>query len=294
MDDDVGAMCSSSSSTVASKGVDQSARESASESEEQSCSTPPSKCKRYTCIFRKERRKTFPWATDSKRRHSYAFCVRCSRDICMAHGGVKDLKKHKNTALSHSERSTVGALPLSSCYGPVRSSEVLEAEVKFGYFLGEHHLAFNITDHASKLFSSMFPDSAIAKEFKCGRTKATAILRAIAEDAWESIQNAVKDSKYISIQTDETTDLTVNQQMAIMLGFFENSCGAVQCLFFKLEAVPRATAEQLYELINKHFQGSDILNYEHLVGLGTDGANVILGQRNSVMSRLREKHCTSL
>ena len=208
----------------------------------------------------------------------------------MAHGGVKDLKKHENTALhSRSERSTVGALPLSSYYGPVRKSAVLEAEVKFGYFLGEHHLAFNIADHASKLFCSMFPDSAIAKEFKCGRTKATAVLKAIAEDAWESIQNAVKDSKYFSIQTDETTDLTVNQQMAIMLGFFDNSCGAVRCVFFKLEAVPRATAEQLYELIDKHFQGSDILNYEHLVGLGTDGANVMLGQRNSVMSRLREK-----
>ena len=56
----------------------------------------------------------------------------------------------------------------------VRGSAVTEAEVKFGYFLGEHHLAFKLADHATKLFSSMFPDSAITKDFKCGRSKATA------------------------------------------------------------------------------------------------------------------------
>ena len=57
-------------------------------------------------------------------------------------------------------------------------------------------------------------------------------------------------------------------------------------MFFKLEGVERATAEQLYLLIDKHFQTSDTLKYDYLVGLGTDGANVMLGKCNSVMSRL--------
>ena len=123
----------------------------------------------------------------------------------MAQGGVKDLRKHESTALhSRSERSTIGAMPLSSYYGQsVRGSAVTEAEVKFGYFLGEHHLGFKLADHATKLFSSMFPDSAIAKDFKCGRTKATAILKAIAQDAWASIEAALRDSKYFSFQTDD-------------------------------------------------------------------------------------------
>jgi hypothetical protein len=80
----------------------------------------------------------------------------------------------------------------------------------------------------------MFPDSAIAKDFKCGRTKATAILKVIAQDAWGSIEAALKDSKYFSLQTDETTDITVTQKMAIMLRFFDNSCGTVRCVFFQV------------------------------------------------------------
>jgi hypothetical protein len=101
-------------------------------------------------MFRKQHSKTFPWATDSKRGRSYAYCMRCGR---VAHGGVKDLRRHEQTALhSRSERSSVGAMPLSSYFGPVRGSAVIEAEVKFGFFLGEHHLAFKLADHATNVF----------------------------------------------------------------------------------------------------------------------------------------------
>ena len=60
--------------------------------------------------------------------------------------------------------------------GPPRAVSVVETEVKFGYVLGEHHLPFSLADYCTKLFQSMFPESAIAKAFKCSHTKATAIL----------------------------------------------------------------------------------------------------------------------
>ena len=58
-------------------------------------------------------------------------------------------------------------------------------------------------------------------------------------------------------------------------------------MFFKLESIERATAEQLFLLIDKHIQQSGPLSYDNVIGLGTDGANVMLGRHNSVMSRLR-------
>ena len=146
-----------------------------------------------------------------------------------------------------------------------------------------------LADHATKMFASIVPDSEVAKNFKCGCTKATAILNVIAQDAWRYIAAALEESKYFCIQTDEITDISVTQQRAIMLRFFDNTLGSVRCVFFKLESVGRATAELLFQLIDKHFQESGVLRYNHLVGLGTDGANVMLGQRNSVMSRLRTK-----
>ena len=60
----------------------------------------------------------------------------------------------------------------------------------------------------------------------------------------------------------------------------------MRCVLFALENVERATAELLFNAIDKHFQESTTLLYDNLVGLDTDGVNVMLGARNSVMSRL--------
>ena len=119
----------------------------------------------------------------------------------------------------------------------------------------------------------MFPDSSIAKDFKCSCTKATAMLKVIDQNCWKTISVVVRETKYFSRQTDETTDITVTQQAAIMLWFFDNTQGQVRCAFFALESVERATAELLFNAIDKHFQESTTLLYDNLVVLGTDGVN---------------------
>ena len=113
----------------------------------------------------------------------------------------------------------------------------------------------------------MFPDSSVAKYFKCSRTKATAVLKVIAQNCWKTISAAVRGTKYFSLQTDETTDITINKQAAVMLRFFDNTQGQLRCVFFALERVERATAELLFNAIDKHFQESTTLLYDNLVGL---------------------------
>ena len=86
-------------------------------------------------------------------------------------------------------------LPLQSYFVPIREESVIRAEVLFSYFLEKHHLAFQLGDHCTKLFKLMFPDSSIAKDFKCSRTKATAVLKVIALDCWKTISIAVRETK---------------------------------------------------------------------------------------------------
>ena len=89
----------------------------------------------------------------------------------VAYGGTKDLHNHELTAVHQGgNRSIAGTHPLTTFLnkpGPKRMESMVEAEVKFGFFLREHYLAFSVADHCSKLFSSLFPDSPIAKMFKC-------------------------------------------------------------------------------------------------------------------------------
>ena len=44
-------------------------------------------------------------------------------------------------------------------------------------YVVKHNLAFLNSEHASKLFAQMLPDSEIARKFACGRTKTTAIVK---------------------------------------------------------------------------------------------------------------------
>ena len=88
----------------------------------------------------------------------------------------------------------------------------------------------------------MFPDSSITKDFKCSHTKATDVLKVIAQDCWKAISAAVRETKYFSLQTDETTDITVTQQAAIMLRFFDITQGQVRCVFFALVSEEMETA----------------------------------------------------
>ena len=66
--------------------------------------------------------------------------------------------------------------PLAQTTNPALSIE-FEAEARWSMFVSKHNLAFMHSDHATKLFQKMFPDSEIAKAFACGRTKTTAIVK---------------------------------------------------------------------------------------------------------------------
>ena len=192
------------------------------------------------------------------------------------------MRRHEATTLHTSARRAVRSSAslrdfVSVGPGPRRDQAVVKAEVKFSYFIGEHHLALAVADHCSKLFSSMFPDSDIARAFKCGRTKATATVKVIAQDMIKSIVERIDDSKFFSIQIDESTDITVYQQMGIMLRYFDNTNGKVSCIFYKVEPISKADAEGIFAAIDKNFDDTGPICYANLVGVGSDGCNVMLG-----------------
>lgn len=154
--------------------------------------------------------------------------------------------------------------------------------------MGEHHLALAVADHCSKLFPSMFPDSDIARGFKCGRTKATATVKVIAQDLIKEVLDKISDSKFFSIQIDESTDITFYQQMGIMLRF-DNTNGKLGCMFYKLKSIKNADSESILAAIDQNFNETSPICYSILVGMGFDGCNVMLGSRNSVMTCIKTK-----
>ena len=117
--------------------------------------------------------------------------------------------------------------------------------------------------------------------------QATAIIEVIAQEIQHGILSRLKESQFFSLQIDETTDITVNQQCGVMLRFFDNVEGKVKCIFYKLITLESATAEGIFKALDQLFSEDGPLNYPSLVGLGSDGASVMLGSRNSVLTRFQ-------
>ena len=162
----------------------------------------PRNVKSMSVYFVSNTHNYFLGVTDSQKGPTYAFCIKCNRDTSLSHGGI----------VRRCDRTSTNNMNLQSYFGSSRAMSVVEAEVKFGYMLGEHHLPFLLVDHCTKLFHSMFPDSTIAKDFKCGHTKATAILKVIAQDILQQIKELLKQFSYFSLQVDKSTDISVTSK----------------------------------------------------------------------------------
>lgn len=50
-----------------------------------------------------------------------------------------------------------------------------------------------------------------------------------------------------------------------------------------------ARAQDIFDKITKYFEDKQIPYKENLIGFASDGANVMTGKHNSVMSRLKEE-----
>ena len=74
------------SSSAAGYDERESSEEVETESQQRG-TPPPTKRKKYACIFRANLTKVFPWARLSKKGATYAFCIKCNRDISLGKGG---------------------------------------------------------------------------------------------------------------------------------------------------------------------------------------------------------------
>ena len=163
------------------------------------------------------------------------------------------------------------------------------AEALWANFTAEHNLAFALSDHATKLFGRMFPDSDIVKRFLSGQTKMTAVVtNVLAPFVQEKLIVAMK-SRPFSLLFDEATDIGVVKSACMVIRTFDEEAGTVRSEFYKLaELGEKADAQTLFAAVESAFI-EDGIPFDNLLGFASDGANAMLGRHNSVKTRLMEK-----
>eukprot|EP00117_Sycon_ciliatum_P019217 scpid92565/ scgid17493/ Zinc finger protein 862 len=171
---------------------------------------------------------------------------------------------------------------------PSVRDQVTTAELYFTSFLVEHNIPHAASDHFTELCKRMFPDSNIAKEYASGRTKTTAIVtRALAPAADKSVTDAYKSAAFSKL-CDGGNDRMHKKYFGKMVRYWDTSLGAAVCRFLAMPVCNIATAETLFNALQQGLEKRSI-PWSNVVGYASDSASVMVGKRNSVVSRILEK-----
>ncbi|KAL3864693.1 hypothetical protein ACJMK2_006353 [Sinanodonta woodiana] len=134
----------------------------------------------------------FKFVKPSRKGENFAFCKLCNCDFAIGHGGAHDIKQHEKANKHQLAVSSATTQPELK-FGKTRENlDVIRSEVLFTKFLIEKNLPLSVASDAGDLFRTLFPDSTIAKDYSCARTKTVAIINELATDSHNYIVERLK------------------------------------------------------------------------------------------------------
>ena len=188
--------------------------------------------------------------------------------------------KHQEIAKASSSTRT-----LASYYKPQLPQNVIEAETRWAMFVSKHNNAFLTSDHATKLFAKMFPDSEVAR-FACGRTKTTAIKEALAPHFLQKTKQNM--ASHFSIMMNESNDKT-DKSCIILVRVFDSELGDTCTRFLDMPIVNIGTAQNLFDALKLSFSKNG-LDFSKAVAFMSDTTNVMKGARSGVQKLIKNEH----
>ena len=175
---------------------------------------------------------------------------------------------------------------IHSHYKPQASDKVIEAEVRWATFVSKHNLAFLSSDHATKLFKVMFPDTEIAKRFSCARTKTTAIVKVgLAPHFTKRVIDSM--STPFSLLMDESNDKT-DKSCIILVRVLDPVVGECRTWFLDMPVVNIGTADNLFQALKSSLEKHG-LSFEKAVAFMSDTTNVMKGARSGVQKLIKNE-----
>ena len=219
------------------------------------------------------------WLRQSKKGPEYFHCAACDTD---GKAGKSEIEKHaegeKHKIFAEAIKTTKSVLDMPSVSGQRKEVQVKEGEIRLVAFLNEHNIPHSAIEHLVPVVQAVCPDSDIAKNFKCGRTKCTAIVKnVLGGEVKDNIYELLRNNPF-SLIADESTDKGCTKHLALVARVVTDS--GVNDSFLNLIPLQGATATQLYEHVKKMFDDNGIPYKDNMVGFAADGASVMMGKHH--------------
>ena len=102
-----------------------------------------------------------------------------------------------------------------------------------------------------------------------------------------NLQRKLKKSKFYGLELDESTDISVSQNLMIYIRGVVD--GYVETHFLSVKQLRGCTAEDIFESTKAVMKDKGI-SVSNLISLGTDGASVMRGSKSGVVKRFQEEN----
>ena len=158
---------------------------------------------RYYCKYSTSIQQKFSWTSRSMKKvcdvtlmakgishEHFFFCNICQKDISMAHRGAKDITNHEEHPNHQINLTRKSMAPIHKFIQPVGMTVEEKRNAgreKFVTLLAKNNVPLSFADAFNKEVGEIFPDSDIAKDFKCGRTTTTTLLYDIGLSSRKSV-----------------------------------------------------------------------------------------------------------
>jgi hypothetical protein len=219
----------------------------------------------------------------------------CKSHFGVSHGGFHDVSRHINGA-GHQKRfkDAHGTSNVKDLLGQSSSSQlsharkVMTAEIMMSNFIAMHNLPFLAADHLSSLFSSMFPDSTIASDFSCKRTKTKSIICEVLDPYHKRpvVQNVLNSP--FSVLIDESNEKGDSVKLlTILVRSYECSRAVIATRHLHTVGITDFTAAGIFTSLKDVIHQYD-LSFSNIISFVSDTCNTMKGVRNGVIAKIRQ------
>lgn len=120
------------------------------------------------------------------------------------------------------------------------------------------------------------------------RTKCSILLSKVISPAFFKIFKDDVHGKKFSVLIDESTDVATDKHLCIVIRHYSELRSTIVTEFGGLVPITGATGHELFVTLSNSLENMG-LEWSNCVGFGSDGASSMIGEHNSVWSRVREK-----
>ena len=231
--------------------------------------------------FKAEWQKKYPWVEKAKDDTDEAHCSLCRQNITPR---LSNIDKHEQTVKHKRQAKFVSSNKKISLVPAKEDQRLKEMELQLAVGI-TCHSSIMAVDHLGEIMAQHGKGSKLEK-LKLHRTKCSLLIKKVISPALhKDLSTDMAGQKYCVI-LDESTDVSCTKLLCVVIRYYSKSEKRIVTSFLCLIPVIKATGHDLFEAL-KSCLGEAGLDLTNCIGYASDGASVMVGEHNSVWSRIK-------